>query len=216
MSANNHQAALSVLVNLIYRETDPEATIGLDLERTPAALMQILKDWATGRSLVSADAWIKTLRMVKTWEEVTLLKTIAARTEHGISGSSHHLSTLGGKSEKFQSEDVRVHCMEREMDTTGYHCLSLVASGEHAKKFWPIAPRFGLGREKNIAAGDIVRIEMRAVLDGYWSNNGKIIIKGEYTPALQGKIRSTGPPPRLCGQPAKTGRLLQPGLPGSR
>ena len=66
--------------------------------------------WAASRSFVAADSWLKTLRMVKTGEEVSLLKTIASRTEHGISGSSHHLSTIGGKSEKFQSEDVRVHC----------------------------------------------------------------------------------------------------------
>jgi len=189
LSADNHQAVINNLVNLINQETAPGSTIGIDMERIDSATFRILKDWVGNRRFSPADSWIKTLRMVKTSEEVDLLKTIAARTEHGISGSSHHLSTLGGKTEKFQSEDVRVHCMEREMDTTGYHCLSLVASGEHAKKMWPIAPRFGLGRNKNINAGDIVRIEMQAVLDGYWSNLAKILIKGDYTPALKDKYQ---------------------------
>ena len=79
-------------------------------------------------------------------------------------------------------EDLRVHCLERGTDLAPYHGLSLTASGPHARVFWPVSPRFGIGQEKKMQPGEAVRMEMRASLDGYWADSARTLTMGQPDP----------------------------------
>ena len=133
--------------------------------------------------ILSCDDWLNELRMTKTLHEVKLLEDAAYRTDHGILGAVHHVSVKGARNnEKFLAEGIRVHCLERGLDVVGHHAISQVASGENSKKFWPLAPKFGLGWDKILVQGELVRMEMRASLDGYWSDAARMLTMGEPTP----------------------------------
>jgi len=158
------------------------APLGVDMERFTAGQLARLRAALPGRELVSADDLLRTLRQVKTEDEIELLERLAAMTDHGVAGAMHHVSTLGGRTEKFMCEDLRVHCLERGTDLAPYHGLSLTASGPHARVFWPVSPRFGIGQEKKMQPGEAVRMEMRASLDGYWADSARTLTMGQPDP----------------------------------
>lgn len=157
--------------------------LAVDYERITTHQLDALQRVLKGRKLTEGDTLLRQLRMVKTAEEIEILERLAEMTDHGIAGAMHHVSVLGERTEKFMSEDLRVHCLERGTELYGYHAMSLTASGIHANQFWPISPRFGLGREKKMQPGEAVRMEMRAVLEGYWCDAARTLTMGPATPA---------------------------------
>jgi Xaa-Pro dipeptidase len=172
--------ALSKLVKAVEKRT---GKIGLDLDRVSVALFEELQKALEGFELVDCGPWLGELRMTKTPGEVELLEDVAYRTDHGIFGAAHHVLVTSARSEMSLSEEIRVHSMEMELDVVGHHSVSQTASGEHAKKFWPLAPKFGLGYAKHLKPGEYVRMEMRASLDGYWSDAARMMTMGEPTEA---------------------------------
>jgi len=170
--------ALSKLVNAYEKGT---GKIGLDLDRVNAALFEELQEAVKGFELVACDSWLRELRMTKTPSEVELLEDVAYRTDHGVFGAAHHVLVTSVRSEMSLSEEIRVHSMEMELDVVGHHSVSQTASGEHARKFWPLAPKFGLGYAKHLKPDEFVRMELRASLDGYWSDAARMMTMGEPT-----------------------------------
>lgn len=152
--------------------------IAVDFQRATSHQLDALRQLVSGREIIAADLLLRSLRMVKTSGEIDLLERLAALTDHGVAGAMHHVSVLGGRTEKFMSEDLRVHCLERGTELYGYHALSQTASGPQARLFWPLSPRFGFGQEKKMQPGEIVRMEMRAVLEGYWSDSARTLVMG--------------------------------------
>ena len=152
--------------------------IGMDLDRVSYAIVEQLSKALPTLKINACDSWLKDLRMVKTTAELQLLAHLAATTDHGITGAIHHVPVLGARSEKYIAEDIRVHCIERELDCQGYHSLSLAASGTHTQKIWPLAPSYGMGWAKTLNPGDTVRLEMRSVLNGYWCDAARMLIMG--------------------------------------
>ena len=179
----NPGAILEPLSELVRATRRTTGKIGLDMDRVSAGLLDSLQDAISGFELVACDSWLRELRMTKTPGEVDLLEDVAYRTDHGIFGAAHHVLVTSARSEMSLSEEIRVHSMEMELDVVGHHSVSQTASGEHAKKFWPLAPKFGLGYAKHLTPGEYVRMEMRASLDGYWSNAARMITMGEPTEA---------------------------------
>jgi Xaa-Pro dipeptidase len=177
-SADNIASALS----LVKEIAGDSYRLGVDLERLSVSTFRGLKSVLPNVKISAADDFLRKLRMVKTSEEIEILEDVTARTDHGVAGAMHHVSVLGSKTEKFQAEDLRVHCLERDLWIEGYHNTSLVASGPHARKFWPVAPRFGVGQEKTFKPGEVVRMEMRATQDGYWSNVARTLTMGPVSP----------------------------------
>lgn len=181
-SGDNVKAATTKLKEVV-RGIRPGGTLGLDMGRCPTVLFEALKDSLSDLKLQSCDGLLNELRRVKTHEEVQLLSDIAYRTDHGIQGATHHIIITAPRSEMAFAEEVRVHCIERGLETLGYHQLSLMASGENSKKFWPYAPFFGIGGgEKELKEHETLRIEMRSSINGYWSDAARMVIMGEPSP----------------------------------
>jgi Xaa-Pro aminopeptidase len=175
----NPEAIMEPLSELVKATRRTTGKIGLDMDRVSADLFESLQRAIPGYELVTCDGWLRELRMTKTPSEVELLEDVAYRTDHGIFGAAHHVLVTSARSEMSLSEEIRVHSMEIELDVVGHHSVSQTASGEHAGKFWPLAPKFGLGYAKHLKPGEYVRMEMRASLDGYWSDAARMMTMGE-------------------------------------
>jgi Xaa-Pro aminopeptidase len=152
--------------------------IGLDLLRISDFHFNHLKKELKDHEFTSCDGLLRELRMTKTEEELDLVEDVAYRIDHGIFGTQHHVLVRSGRSEMSLGEEIRVHCLERGLDVVGSHSVSLGASGDNAAKFWPLAPFYGIGREKHLQPGEFVRMEARYSLDGYWGVGCRLMTMG--------------------------------------
>jgi len=157
------------------------ARIGVDMLRISASKFEELNKILCDYKLESCDDFLKKLRSVKTDSEIKLLENVAYQTDHGIFGTAHHVLVTSNRSEMSLSEEIRVHCMERGLDVIGFNSVSQVASGEHARKFWPLAPNYGVGFDKLLRKGEYVRMEAKTSKDGYWSDAARLMVMGEPT-----------------------------------
>ena len=181
-NANNIGSAVETLTNAVRDSIKAGGRLGLDMNRTPATFADRLRTSLNEMKLESCDELLTELRMTKTPEEVKLLADVSYRTDHGILGAVHHIIITAPRTEMSLAEEVRVHCLERGLEAVGYHSLSLMASGEYSTKFWPLPPFFGIGGGvKELKQQEIVRVEMRSSIDGYWSDAARIVVMGEPT-----------------------------------
>jgi Xaa-Pro aminopeptidase len=159
----------------------PKGKIGVDHEGISVDLYGSLVEALSAFDVVPCDSLMKDLRLVKTPEELAHLEDVAYRADHAIFGTIHHVLVTSTRSEMSLSEEIRVHAMERDLDVIGHNSVGPSASGEHAKKFWPLAPKFGMGFEKPLKPGEYVRVEVKTSLDGYWSDAARMMTMGEPT-----------------------------------
>ncbi len=151
---------------------------GVDLLRIPSATLESLKAKTPSWEWASCDGLVRELRAVKTGEELELLEDVAYRVDHGIFGTQHHVLITSIRSEMSLGEEIRVHCLERGLDVIGGHSVSQPASGPNAAKFWPLAPNYGIGYDKNLQPDEYVRMEARYSLDGYWATGCRLMTQG--------------------------------------
>lgn len=184
LKCDSVNAVIKIVSDLLQKEIHGKKgpKIGIDKNRVPFEFFKELINALPNMEIVGCDAWLNELRMAKTQEEIKILEDVAHRTDHGILGAVHHVLSTMERPEKGLAELIRVHCLERNLDVVGYHSVSQAASGEHAKKFWPLAPKFGVGWGKILVKGEMVRMEMKASLNGYWSNAARILIMGDPSP----------------------------------
>lgn len=178
--------AIEYLVRDLLEKTGlQDGSIGITERRIPAGTMERLRKRNEECGFTSCDEWVASLRMVKTPAEQELLAETAFRTDHGLSGAAHHVMVYAARPEKGLSEIIRVHCIERGLDMTGYESLAVGASGEHTTVAWPEAPFYGVGKGKQLAEGELVRMEIRTCLDGYWSDAARLLTMGPPSEAQQ-------------------------------
>jgi methionine aminopeptidase len=96
------------------------------------------------------------------------------------------------KSEVGYRHDIIVHAMERYIDLLGHHSVAQVQSGENSRKFWsmfskPWLPERGTRWLRSMREGDLIRAEMRASKDGYWSDAARMLTVGE---AAKGQLQA--------------------------
>ena len=155
--------------------------IGIDHEGISVELHHHLVKGLSDFEIVPCDTLMRELRLTKTSSEVAHLEDVAYRADHAIFGTIHHVLVTSTRSEMSLSEEIRVHAMERDLDVIGHNSVGPSASGEHAKKFWPLAPKFGMGFDKPLKPGEYVRVEVQTSLDGYWSDASRMMTMGEPT-----------------------------------
>lgn len=182
-SENNTAPAVETLSRAVRVAVKAGSRVGLDMNRAPVTFADSLRASLNEMKLENCDELLTELRMTKTLEEVRVLADVSYRTDHGILGAVHHIIITAPRTEMSLAEEVRVHCLERGLEAVGYHSLSLMASGEHSTKFWPLPPFFGIGGGvKELKQQEIVRVEMRSSIDGYWSDAARMVVMGEPTP----------------------------------
>ena len=178
------------LIHLIKRELGDGAQLGIDMNRAPRAFSQELQQALGNVTLKPCDDWLRRLRIIKTPGEVELLEDVAYSTDHAIVAAAHHilLDTSGqSKSEVGYRHEIIVHSMERYIDLIGHHSIAQVLSADNSRKFWsmfskPWLPDTGTGWRRSMMEGDLLRAEMRASKNGYWSDAARILTIGEAPP----------------------------------
>jgi Xaa-Pro aminopeptidase len=177
----DHSRVVGSIVELTEKKGVSTGKMGIDLDRVSVSLYKALDEALPNAELSSCDGWLRELRAVKTRKELELLEDLAYRCDHTIFGVAHHVLVTSTRSEMSLSEEIRVHAMERELDVVGHHSVGPSASGEHARKYWPLAPNYGIGFDKHLKPGEYVRMELRTSLDGYWSEGARMIAMGRPT-----------------------------------
>lgn len=158
-----------------------QSQLGCDLREMSQAFWQKLEEAVPQATLTSGDALLSRARMVKTETEVELLTHIAALTDHGINAALHHVIVDHYKTSLTLAEEIRVHCMERGLSVSGYHAVVQAANGEDVAKFWTNPPLYGFSTTQALRANQMVRVEARTTLQGYWSDAARLMTMGEPT-----------------------------------
>ena len=130
-------------------------------------------------SFVDITEGFSHLRQIKSSAELRTLAKAASFTDHGIAAALHHVSRNGDASEMGLTESIRIHTLERGMPVDGYRCIAQAVSEDDAAVLWPHAPYYAVGRDGKFFEGKFIRLEMCAMLDGYWANDSRMMVKSE-------------------------------------
>jgi Xaa-Pro aminopeptidase len=171
----------SAVADLLKSRGVTKGKIGVDHEGISVDLHESLVKALSNLEVIPCDILMRDLRLVKTPGELAHLEDVAYRADHALFGTIHHVLVTSTRSEMSLSEEIRVHAMERDLDVIGHNSVGPSASGEHTKKFWPLAPKFGMGFSKHLKPGEYVRVAVKTSLDGYWSDASRIMTMGEPT-----------------------------------
>ncbi len=176
---DNSHNLVETVVNLLIGFGCNLKKIGLDLCYTSTNLYNELGKHFTKSEIVSCDEWIETLRVIKTPEEIEILKDLAYRTDHGINGAIHHVTVDRRTTRLTLAEELRVHTVERGVDIVGYHGCTTVIAGNETKKYFGEPPKFGYSIPEDLHPGDMVRLSAFTSMDGYWSDANRTMVMGE-------------------------------------
>lgn len=160
-------------------------TIGVDTLDVPVSIYYQITKQFNDYEIHSSDEFLRTLRITKIAPEIKLLEKVAYNLDHGIFGQAHHVLVRNPRTEMALSEGIRVHCMERNLEVQGGISGSQGVSGENAKKYWPQAPFYRIGKGRQMSPGEYVRLEAIFSMDGYWSDGTRLLTMGLNTDEQQ-------------------------------
>jgi Xaa-Pro dipeptidase len=173
------EVAIEAVAGVVSETLGDSGTIGVDARRISAANFENLSKALGEFELLPCDDWLSALRMVKTPEEIACLEDTAMRTDHAFNGAAHHILVTSLGTEMGESESIRIHAIERDLDEIGHHAIAQSVAGTHAHRFWPNAPRYGVGSACKGNPGELMRMELNASRDGYWSTGARMLVLGE-------------------------------------
>ncbi|NMA12232.1 MAG: aminopeptidase P family protein [Chloroflexi bacterium] len=171
------ETAVNYLVNFIKNHLKKNSAIGVIEEALPQVVADQLNRLLPEYQMIDVSEKLMKLRQIKSTFEKENLIWAAMYTDHGIAGAIHHVARSVGKTEKFLTEDIRVHVLERGAHISGYRAVAQAVSGDNARVMWPNAPFFAVGRESNFQEGKLIRLEMCGMYNGYWSNDSRMLVK---------------------------------------
>jgi Xaa-Pro aminopeptidase len=174
----NPGSIVEAAANLVKNTVRKTGKIGIDIQRTSINLYNRLEETLEEFELVPCDMWLMTLRMIKTRKELELLEKVALKTDHAIAGQAHHVLVKQASGEMNNTEGIRIHAIERELDEVGHQAIAQVTTGENSKKFWPGAPNYGIGYDRVPKQHELMRMELLATQNGYWGNGARMLTLG--------------------------------------
>ena len=179
-------SSLAELVsNLAKNTVRKTGKIGVDTKRTSLNLYNRLETVLEDFEIVPCDMWLRNLRITKTPKEIELLKKITSKTDHAIAGQAHHVLVKQASTEMSNTENVRIHALERELDEVGHQAIAQVTTGENSKNFWPLPPDYGIGFDRVPQHHELMRIELWASQNGYWNHGARMLTMGKPTDEQQ-------------------------------
>ncbi len=172
---------VEVIVLLAKNTVRKTGKIGVDVNRVPLTLYNRLETALEDFQLVPCDDLLRELRLTKTTKELELIEEVAAKTDHAIAGQAHHVLVVQASAEMSNTENVRIHAIERELDEVGHHAVAQVVAGTNAQKWWPGAPMYGIGFDRKPKHHEWMRIELVSTVKGYWCNGARMLAMDEMT-----------------------------------
>lgn len=182
-STQDAAAAVSLLKSALGELAGGRPVIGFDRMKTARQIEILLAEALPSVAWKDCSALLDDLRMVKDADEVALLEWLADETDHAINGAIHHVTVDRRTTALTMAEELRVHSQERGVDLIGYHAAARVAGDQKdIVAMWHNAPRFGYSRTDDFIPGDVVRMEIKNSLHGYWADAARIMVLGDPTP----------------------------------
>lgn len=185
------ETAVNNLVDFIRNHLEKNAAVGVIEDALPQVVADQLNRLLSDYRLVDVSESLMKLRQIKSTFEKENLTLAAKYTDHGISGAIHHVARSVGKTEKFLTEDIRVHALERGAHVGSYRAVAQAVSGDNARVLWPNSPFFAVGRESNFQEGKFIRLEMCGMYNGYWSNDSRMLVKSNVISDDQGAFATS-------------------------
>lgn len=152
----------------VLREAGLEdGRIGLEMLRTPVPFFEVLTEQLPAARFESADAVLRRLRMVKTPDEIDLMTDGAQRTDEGIWKAFQN--TRAGQTEREFATSI-----QSEVLANGPSAIVsiLLGSGEGARAL--AGPT-----DHELTPGEIVRLDLNSVTNGYFCDIGRMAVVGE-------------------------------------
>jgi Xaa-Pro aminopeptidase len=145
------------------------ARLGIDHTRLSVTGARAIEHGFGSLPAVDATAWIKSVRSVKTPDEVALLRRSAQASERGIAAA---LAAAGPGSTEREIAEIVAATMVAE-------------GGQPAFLSVQTGPRGGLGDahpgDRGWQKGEFLRLDVGCLIDGYWSDIARTAYLGEPT-----------------------------------
>jgi Xaa-Pro dipeptidase len=153
------------------RERGPQSGgIGVETTYLPARHYEKLRGLLSGARLVAVDELLEELRMIKTADELAAIKGIGAAAER-IAGEAC-AEVAAGDTERTLGELIT-----RKYGDAGGDQLTMLVVGAGERSAHPNAPP----TDRELRAGDVVRIDVIGTSGGYYSDVARTAVVGEPT-----------------------------------
>lgn len=165
---------MDILLTLLRDWGLDAARIGIELNYLPAADFAVLTEAAPQARFIAADALLVSSRRLKTPSELALLERLARISDTAIG------SALAAVSAGDTEMDIAA-ALTRSVYEQGAQQfkLMIVATGERSQ-----LPNVG-PTDRVLEPGDICRVEIFSVIDGYHAGVCRTAVVGEATPMAQ-------------------------------
>ncbi len=147
------------------------ARVGVEMDYLPAGDFATLRDLLPDTRFVAADGLFCKLRQVKTAREIALLRSLSRITDSAIGGTL--ACALPGMTELEMAGDLTGRIFAGGAQ---HFKLMIIASGERSQ-FPNVGPT-----DRALGKGDLIRMEIFGVLDGYHAGVCRTAVVGEPTP----------------------------------
>ena len=148
--------AMDVLAGLLRRHGLADARIGIELDYVPAGDFARLRELLPGARFAPAQAMLARLREIKTPAEIETLRRLSRIADRAITEA--YRSVGAGSSEMDLASALTRGVYEGGAE---YFKLMIVATGERS-----VFPNVG-PTDRRLRAGDICRLEIFPMIDGY-------------------------------------------------
>ena len=145
-------------------------TIGVETTYLPARHYEKLRGHLSGARLVAVDELLEELRMIKTADELAAIRRIGAAAER-IAGEAC-AEVAAGDAERTLGELIT-----RKYGDAGGDQLTMLVVGAGERSAHPNAPP----TDRELRAGDVVRIDVIGTSGGYYSDVARTAVVGEPT-----------------------------------
>ena len=144
-----------------------DGQIGLEMLRTSVLFFDRLRELMPKAVFESADEFLRRLRMVKTAPEIELMKEGARLSDDGVAKGFE--VSRAGDSEEEVARNIKIKVAE---NGPTLEAAILVGTGEGARLI--ASPS-----DRKLARGDIVRVDINAVYNGYYADLGRMAVVGD-------------------------------------
>jgi Xaa-Pro aminopeptidase len=187
----NRESALEELGDFLQATLKPDAKIGVE-SSCPLSVLTKVYEFITPTTLVTVDDLLLNLRLIKTEEELLLMRKATAVVEAAVGELRGQIKT--GISRLWLINAAKRLMLEHGATGIGHTTIAFGTSNPE------------IAFDERLETGQVVTLDLGAV-DGYTSDNRRLLYAGPLPPDLQ-QLHQT-----MCAMVEQVGQALRPGMP---
>ncbi|MGO8951295.1 MAG: M24 family metallopeptidase [Ktedonobacterales bacterium] len=188
----NRESALEELGDFLKAQLAPDAKIGVE-SYCPLYVLTKVYEFITPSTLATVDDVLLSLRLIKTEEELILMRKATAIVEAVVAELRGQIRT--GISRLWLINAAKRLMLEHGAMGIGHTTIAFGASNPE------------IAFDETLEIGQVVTLDLGAVVDGYTSDNRRLLYTGPLPPDLQ-QLHQT-----MCDIVDQLGQALRPGTP---